>query len=64
VSESTPVGHASSALIGRVIWLYGFFAIDDGTPLHPWAGLLKRIICVVWFTLLIVLAIRLRRVMR
>ena len=42
----------------------GFFAIDDGTPLHPWAGLLQRILCVVWFTLLIVLAVRLRGVAR
>ena len=42
----------------------GFFAIADGTPLHPWAGLLQRVLCAVWFTLLIVLAIRLRRVAR
>jgi hypothetical membrane protein len=42
----------------------GFFAIDDGTPLHPWAGLLQRILCAVWFTLLIVLAVRLRGVAR
>jgi hypothetical protein len=42
----------------------GFFAVDEGTPLHPWAGLLQRVLCVVWFTLLIVLAIRLRRVAR
>jgi len=42
----------------------GFFAVDEGTPLHPWAGLLQRILCAVWFTLLIVLAIRLRRVAR
>ena len=40
----------------------GFFAVDDGTPLHPWAGLLQRILCVVWFTCLIVVALRLRRV--
>jgi hypothetical membrane protein len=42
----------------------GAFAINDGTPLHPWAGLLQRVLCAVWFTLLIVLAIRLRRVAR
>jgi hypothetical membrane protein len=40
----------------------GLFAIDDGTPLHPWAGLLQRVLCGVWFILLIVLAIRLRQV--
>jgi hypothetical protein len=41
--------------------MVGFFAIDDGTPLHPWAGLLQRVLCAVWFTCMIVLAIRLRR---
>jgi hypothetical membrane protein len=40
----------------------GFFAVDDGTPLHPWAGLLQRVLCAVWFTMTIVLAVRLRRV--
>lgn len=40
----------------------GFFAIDDGAPLHAWAGLIQRILCVVWFTCLFVLALRLRRV--
>ena len=40
----------------------GFFAVDDGTPLHPWAGLLQRVLCAVWFVCLIVLAVRLRAV--
>ena len=39
----------------------GFFAIDDGAPLHPWAGLIQRVLCAVWFACLIVLAVRLRR---
>lgn len=38
----------------------GFFAVDDGTPLHPWAGLIQRILAAVWFTCMIVLAVRLR----
>jgi hypothetical membrane protein len=38
----------------------GFFAIDDGAPLHAWAGLLQRVLCAVWFWCLIVLARRLR----
>jgi hypothetical protein len=42
----------------------GFFAIEDGTPLHPWAGLIQRVLCVVWFTWLILLAVRLRRISR
>ena len=40
----------------------GFFAIDDGAPLHAWTGLLQRVLCAVWFTCLIVLALRLRTV--
>jgi hypothetical membrane protein len=42
----------------------GFFAIEDGTPLHPWAGLVQRILCAVWFTWLIVAARRLRALAR
>ena len=38
----------------------GVFAIDDGAPLHPWAGLIQRIVCAVWFANMIVLAGRLR----
>ena len=38
----------------------GLFAINDGAPLHRWAGLLQRILCAVWFTNTIVLANRLR----
>ncbi len=38
----------------------GFFAIEDGAPLHAWAGLLQRILCAVWFTFMIVLALRIR----
>jgi hypothetical membrane protein len=38
----------------------GFFAVNDGTPLHPWAGLLQRVLCAIWFACLIVLAVRLR----
>jgi hypothetical membrane protein len=39
----------------------GIFAIDNDAPLHPWAGLIQRVICAVWFICLIVLASRLRR---
>ena len=40
----------------------GFIAIDEGAPLHAWAGLLQRVLCAVWFSCLIVLAVRLRKV--
>lgn len=42
----------------------GFFAVDDGTPFHPWAGLLQRVLCVVWFTWMIAVAFHLRRLAR
>ena len=34
----------------------GLFGIDDAAPLHPWAGLVQRILCAIWFACLIVLA--------
>jgi hypothetical membrane protein len=42
--------------------MVGFFAVDDGTPLHPWAGLIQRVLCGVWFAWMIVLALRIRTV--
>ena len=42
----------------------GFFAIENGAPLHPWAGLLQRVLCLVWFPCVIVLALRLLRTTR
>ena len=39
----------------------GFFAVDDGAPLHAWAGLLQRVLCLVLFSCVIVLAVRLSR---
>jgi hypothetical membrane protein len=40
----------------------GLFAIDEQAPLHAWAGLLQRVVCVIWFTCMIVLARRALRV--
>jgi hypothetical membrane protein len=36
--------------------LVGFFSIEEGTPLHPWSGLLQRILVGVWFLCQIVIA--------
>jgi hypothetical membrane protein len=36
----------------------GGFAIEEGTPLHGWAGLLQRALVVVWFACLLVVARR------
>jgi len=42
----------------------GGFAIDEGTPLHRWAGLLQRVLVMVWFACLLVMARRTLRVGR
>ena len=42
----------------------GFFAIDEGAPLHEWAGLLQRILVAVWFACLFVLSLRFLRIAR
>jgi hypothetical membrane protein len=44
--------------------LVGFFAIDDGAPLHEWAGLLQRVLVAAWFACLLVMARRVVRVAR
>ena len=42
----------------------GWFAIDDGTPLHPWAGLLQRVLAFIWFACIITIAFRSLRIAR
>ena len=42
--------------------LVGFFAVDDGAPLHPWTGLLQRVLVAVWCVWMIALALRVRAV--
>jgi hypothetical membrane protein len=39
----------------------GFFAVDEGTPFHRWAGLLQRVLVAIWFAAILVMA---RRVLR
>src|SRR5262245_3298489 len=52
----------SSGIVMLLLFVtLGWFAIEDDAPLHPWAGLLQRVVCAVWFTCTIVLAMRLRR---
>ena len=40
--------------------LIRLLAVDDNAPLHAWAGLLQRLVLVVWFPCTIVLGVRLR----
>lgn len=42
----------------------GAFAIGDGTPLHPWAGLLQRVLAFIWFACVIIIAFRSLRIAR
>ena len=42
----------------------GGFAIDEGAPLHRWAGLLQRVMVAVWFACLLVMARRVLRIAR
>jgi uncharacterized protein DUF998 len=44
--------------------MLGAFAIEDGAPLHGWAGLLQRVILVVWFPCILVMARRMLRTSR
>jgi hypothetical membrane protein len=39
----------------------GAFAIQDGAPLHPWAGLLQRVVVLLWFACTTIIALRARR---
>jgi hypothetical protein len=42
----------------------GWFAIGDSTPLHPWAGLLQRVLALFWFACIITIALRSLRIAR
>jgi hypothetical membrane protein len=58
---------ASYVLAGGVAMLVLFFAfagfaLDPGTPLHPWAGLMQRVTVIVWFACTAVVAPTSRRV--
>jgi hypothetical membrane protein len=53
----------STGIVMAVLFpVLGGLAIPDTGPLHPWVGLLQRVICAVWFSCILVLAVRLRSV--
>jgi hypothetical membrane protein len=51
---------ASGTAVVLLFVMTALLAIGDGTPLHPWAGLMQRAVCAVWFSCVIVLASRIR----
>jgi len=60
---------SSYVLATGIVMLVLFFAlgglaVDEGTPLHPWAGLLQRVLLAVWFPCIIVIAIKGLRIVR
>jgi hypothetical membrane protein len=51
---------ASGIAVLVLFVMTALLAIGDGTPLHPWVGLMQRGVCAVWFACEIVLATRIR----
>jgi uncharacterized protein DUF998 len=59
-----PYTMITSAALAVLFAVLALLAIPDSAPLHPWAGLLQRLVLAVWFPCLVVLGVRLRRVAR
>jgi len=51
---------ATGLAVLAVFVIFTFLAAD-GAPLQPWVGLVQRIMCVLWFTWLVLMALRFRR---
>jgi hypothetical membrane protein len=51
---------ASGIAVVVLFVMTALLAIGEGTPLHPWVGLMQRIVCGVWFACVIVIASRIR----
>ena len=51
---------ASGIAVVVLFMMTALLAIGEGTPLHPWVGLLQRVVCGVWFACIIALASRIR----
>jgi hypothetical membrane protein len=51
------------AIVALFLLIMGFARAED-SPLHPWAGLLQRLVLAVWFPCTILLALRLWHVAR
>ena len=60
-----PLGvHALASGVSLLVMFFGFafYVIDDGAPLHEWAGLAQRVIVLIWMASVFTLARRLRRI--
>lgn len=55
---------ATGTVMLALFIVVGGFAVDEGTPFHPWAGLLQRMLVAVWLACMMVMAHRALRVSR
>ena len=62
--DLVPYTMITSVALAVLFGVLAALAIPDSAPLHPWAGLLQRLVLAVWFPCLVVLAARLRKVVR
>ena len=62
--DLVPYNMITSAALAILFGVLAALAIPDSGPLHPWAGLLQRLVLAVWLPCLVVLAARLRKVAR
>jgi uncharacterized protein DUF998 len=62
--DLVPYTMITSVALAVLFGVLAALAIPDSAPLHPWAGLLQRLVLAVWFPCLVVLAARLRKVLR
>jgi hypothetical protein len=62
--DLVPYTMITSVALAVLFGVLAALAIPDLGPLHPWAGLLQRVVLVVWFPCLVVLAARLQKVAR
>jgi len=62
--DLVPYTMITSVALAILFGVLAALAIPDSGPLHPWAGLLQRLVLAVWFPCFVVLAARLRKVAR
>jgi len=62
--DLVPYTMITSVALAILFGVLAALAIPDSGPLHPWAGLLQRLVLAVWLPCLVVLAARLRKVAR
>jgi hypothetical membrane protein len=57
-----PYALATGAAMFSLFVVLAFFAVDPGTPFHPWAGGIQRLTVGIWELFLVVIGVRLWKV--